>query len=360
MKASRFFAFLSVLFVIALISYLLSTPSTNVIRLTGIVTGNDVIVSSQVGGRLERLLVDEGSEVKAGQLVAEIDPAELVAVRDAAAANIRSLQAKVSSTENTQTWTKAQTDASVQQAAAAVTSAQAQLVQSRANLWRDQQSYDREQGLFKSGVASAQDRDMADAARQASEAAVKSLEEQVKAQQGLLAVAEANREQVAVQQSDVVASRAAVSQAVSQKDQAQTELGYTQVVAPINGIVSVRVARQGEMTQPGGPIVTVIDIDHLWVQTDVEESLIDSIQYDQKLNVQLPSGQIIQGKVFFKGVENDFATQRDVSRTKRDVKTFAIKVAVDNPGRRLVAGMTATVLLPAPPNKNGFLGRLGL
>ena len=64
--------------------------------------------------------------------------------------------------------------------------------------------------------------------------------------------------------------------------------------------------------------------------------------------------------MFFKGVENNFATQRDVSRTKRDIKTFAIKVAVANPGRRLVAGMTATVLLPAPKTKSGLLGRLGL
>jgi HlyD family secretion protein len=53
-------------------------------------------------------------------------------------------------------------------------------------------------------------------------------------------------------------------------------------------------------------------------------------------------------------VENDFATQRDVSRTKRDIKTFAIKVAVPNEGRRLFTGMTATVLLPPPAKKNWF------
>ncbi len=50
--------------------------------------------------------------------------------------------------------------------------------------------------------------------------------------------------------------------------------------------------------------------------------------------------------MFFKGVEGDFATQRDVSRTKRDIKTFAIKVSLPNQDRRLFTGMTATVLLP--------------
>ena len=69
------------------------------------------------------------------------------------------------------------------------------------------------------------------------------------------------------------------------------------------------------------------------------------------MRVKLPSGDIIEGSVIFKGVENDFATQRDVSRTKRDIKTFAIKVAVPNPERRLFTGMTATVLLPHPPKR---------
>ena len=91
MKVSRFFFFLLALFVIALVIYLVSTPRAGAIPLTGIVTGNDVIVSSLAGGRIEKLLVDEGSEVKTGQLVAEIDPTELTAARDAAAANVRTL-----------------------------------------------------------------------------------------------------------------------------------------------------------------------------------------------------------------------------------------------------------------------------
>jgi HlyD family secretion protein len=76
------------------------------------------------------------------------------------------------------------------------------------------------------------------------------------------------------------------------------------------------------------------------------------------LRVRLPSGNIIEGPVIFKGVENDFATQRDVSRTKRDIKTFSIKVAVTNPGRRLISGMTATVLLPPLPSSRSWWQRL--
>jgi HlyD family secretion protein len=115
------------------------------------------------------------------------------------------------------------------------------------------------------------------------------------------------------------------------------------------------VARQGETVQAGGPIVTILDIDHLWVQADVEETYIDQIAFGQKLQVRLPSGNVIRGTVFYKGVEGDFATQRDVSRTKRDIKTFEIKVAIQNENRRLFEGMTAYVLLPPPPGEHHWL-----
>ena len=91
--------------------------------------------------------------------------------------------------------------------------------------------------------------------------------------------------------------------------------------------------------------MVLVDVDDLWVRADVPESYIDRVQFGQSLPIQLPSGEIVNGKVFFKGVEGDFATQRDVSRTKRDIKTFAIKVSLPNPQHRFFTGMTATVLL---------------
>ena len=162
-------------------------------------------------------------------------------------------------------------------------------------------------------------------------------------------MANANRKQVGVQQSDLAATRAQLQQARADKATADVHLGYTKVYAPLDGIVSVRAARQGEVLQVGEPIVTVLDVDHLWVQADVEETYMDRVGLDQRIKVQLPSGRNLDGTVIFKGVENDFATQRDVSRTKRDIKTFEIKVAIPNTERRLFTGMTAYVLLPPPP-----------
>ena len=346
MKVSRFFFVLIFLFLIALVIYFVTTPSMKEVQFTGIITGNDIIAGPLVSGRILHLYVDEGSSVKQGQLIAEIDPAELQAARDAAAANIRALQARLDQSGKTRTMNDAQTSASVQQAQASVTATRAQLEQARATESLDEITYKRDQSLLDAGVIAPQERDTALSAWHAAHANTKSVEDQVKAQEGQLALTLANRQQVSVQASDVAATQAQLAQAVAQKNQAETQLSYTKVYAPTTGIVSVRVAREGEVVQAGGPIVTVLDIDNLWVQTDIEENYIDKITFGQKVKVRLPSGEEVEGTVFFKGVENEYATQRDVSRTKRDIKSFTVKVRIPNPDRRLFAGMTAYVLLP--------------
>jgi HlyD family secretion protein len=354
MNSKRTFAIIGIVFLIALGFYVFSTPWGKEIPLTGIVDGNEVIVSPQIMGRMIRLTVDEGSVVKKGDLIAELDPKELQAALAAAKANVASLQSQVNAANHNYSMTDDQTGASVNQARATLTSTRAQLDQARANLWRDQTDYDRMQKLFDSGVESAQDRDHAQATLNASLANVKSLEDSVNAQQAALAVAQANRKEVDVRGSDIATTLAQLEQARASAAETETQLGYTKIYSPIDGIVSVRVAKQGEVVAQGSPIVVVVDVDHLWVRADVEESYIDSVAMNETLRVRLPSGRVLEGPVFFKGVENDFATQRDVSRTKRDIKTFAIKVAVPNENRTLFTGMTATVLLPPPAKKNWF------
>jgi multidrug resistance efflux pump len=108
----------------------------------------------------------------------------------------------------------------------------------------------------------------------------------------------------------------------------------------------MRAALQGEVVNPGQAIVTLINPDDLWVRADVEETYIDGIHLGDKLEVKLPSGAERDGTVFYRGVDADFATQRDVSRTKRDIKTFEIRLRCDKKDRGLAVGMTAYVILP--------------
>jgi HlyD family secretion protein len=357
MTGKKFLIFLGILFAIATVVYVFTTPRGSDIPLIGIVDGNEVVVSPQITGRIVKLTVDEGSEVKKGDLIAELDRTELEASLAAAKANVGTLQASVAEAEHNLTMTNDQTGASLNQAQAITTSADAQLDQARAQLWRDQTDLDRMQKLFDKGEVSAQSRDHAEAAVRMSAANVKALEDSVKAQQAGIQVAQANRKQVNVRQSALATTHAQLEQARATLAQMAAQLNYTEIYSPLDGIVSVRVAKQGEVVQQGSPIVVVVDVDHLWVHADVEESYIDSVQFGQKLRVKLPSGNVLEGEVFFKGVENDFATQRDVSRMKRDIKTFAIKVRVPNTDRRLFTGMTATVLLPQPAAKKSWFAR---
>jgi HlyD family secretion protein len=358
MTGRRFLRVLGVLFLVALGFYFLTTPRGSDIPLTGMVDGNEVIVSPQIAGRIVTLSVDEGTAVKKGDLIAELDSKELEANLAAARANVTSLESQVSAANHNYTWTSDQTGAAIQQAQARVTSSNAQITQARVELARDQQDLTRMQQLFDKGEVSAQDRDHAEAAVNIAKANVAALEDSAKAEAAAVDVAQANRKQVDVRQSDISSTIAQLEQARATQAQVATQLGYTKIYAPIDGIVSVRVAKQGEVVAPGAPIVVLVDIDHLWVRADVEESYIDNIQFGQTMKVRLPSGDVLEGKVFFKGVENEFATQRDVSRTKRDIKTFAIKVSLPNDSGRLFTGMTATVLLPQPPGQKSWLSRL--
>lgn len=354
MTGRKFLSFIGVILLITAVVYYFTTPSGKYIPLTGVIDGNEVVVSPQITGRIVNLTVDEGSVVKKGDLIADLDSKELQATLSAAKANVDSLEAQVNEANHNYSWTNGQTDASVTEAEARVASAKAQLGPTRAQLGRDQDDLKRMQQLFDKGEVSAQDRDHAEAAVKISQASVEMLEEAVKAAAATQTVAQENRKQVAARESAVNTTIAQLEQARATAAQVSAQLGYTKIYAPIDGIVSVRVAKQGEVVAQGSPIVVIVDVDHLWVHADVEESYIDSIEFGQKLRIRLPSGDMLEGPVFFKGVENDFATQRDVSRTKRDIKTFAIKVSIPNPGRRLFTGMTATVLLPPPARKSWF------
>jgi HlyD family secretion protein len=357
MTGRKFIGFIGVIFLISAIAYYFTTPGGSAIPLTGIIDGNEVIVSPQITDRIVRLTVDEGSNVKKGDLIAQLDPQELSASLAAAKANVVSLGQQVNEANHSLTWTNDQTDASSSQAEAMVTSAKAQLDQAQVQLLRDQQDLDRMKKLFEKGEIAAQQLDHADAAVKMSQANVKSLEDTVRAETAAVAVAQANRKQVDVRKSAISTAIAQLEQARAAEAQVAAQLGYTQVYSPIDGIVSVRVAKQGEVVQAGSPIVVIVDMNDLWVRADVEETYIDSIKIGQKMTVKLPSGNTIDGNVIFKGVEGDYATERDVSRTKRDIKTFAIKVAVPNPDKTLFTGMTATVLLP-PVGKKSWFARL--
>jgi multidrug resistance efflux pump len=330
---------------VSLIYYLVSTPHSQDLVLIGTVDSNQVIVSPQVQGRLAKLLIDEGTQVKQGDLIAVIDPSELEAQARAAAAMIDSLRSQVAATQATQQATAGSTTSTVANAQAKLQSVRAQLVQSEAMLVRTESDSRRTIELAKQGVASDQDRVQAESNLKAQQATVQALKDQVSAAQADLNTAIANTHQAHAAQSTVESTRGQLANAVAQLKEAEVRLGYTKIYSPITGTVSVRAAREGEVLNAGQPIATIIDLSDTWVRAAIPETQADHIGLGDTLRVRLPGGTVTSGKVFFKSAEADFATQRDVSRRKRDIKTIVLKVRLNNPKGAYVPGMTAEVLV---------------
>jgi HlyD family secretion protein len=314
--------------------------------LTGIVTTNDVIVSPQIGGQISQLLVSEGDAVKKDQLVAVIAPDELKADTTYFSQNVEGLSSQVRESEAALRFQERQTADQIRQAESTLASIEAQVEAAAADLEQGRLTFSRTQNLAQQGVASPQELDQARTAVAAAQAKLDALKKQVEAQRAAVALAHANAEQIQVKRNQVKTNEHMQAAASAQRAKADVRLRYTEIRAPIDGIVDVRAVRMGEVVVPGQPIVTLINPDDLWVRVDVEESYIDRVRIGDTLTVRLPSGAELAGTVFYRGADASFATQRDVSRTKRDIKTFEVRLRVDNKDRRLAVGMTAYVVLP--------------
>ncbi|MGH9435854.1 MAG: HlyD family secretion protein [Terriglobia bacterium] len=327
-------------------AYFTTGSHPNGLVLTGIVSTNEVAVSSQIPGQITLLTVKEGDHVVENQLIATIDPRQYQADHNYYAQSEQSYGAQVIEAEAALHYQELQTRSQIRQAAAALAAARAQQAQAAANRLNARQNFDRTHKLFEQGVMSAQSNDQAETTLAANQAAWDASQKQVAAAQAALALAESNEQQIAVRRSQLEASRKQRAAAAAQSQKAQVLLNETQIHAPVSGVVDVRAALEGEVVNPGQPIVTLINPDDLWVSVNIPETYIDRVRLGERLRVRFPSGMDKEGTVFFRGVDADYATERDVSRTKRDIKTFEFRLRVDNKERRIWPGLTAYVTIP--------------
>ena len=149
------------------------------IVLTGIVTTNDVVASSQIQGQLAQVLVKEGDTVKPGQLLAIIEPQELRADASYYLHSERGTAAQVTEAEAALKYQEAQTRDQIKQAEASLAAAQAQEEEAKADLELDRLNYQRTKGLYDQKIDSQQTLDQARATYDAQQAHVESLRKQV-------------------------------------------------------------------------------------------------------------------------------------------------------------------------------------
>jgi HlyD family secretion protein len=343
---NRIFIIMGVLFVIALCWYFLSTNRTSDLQLIGTVDANEVVVSSRIQGRIASLAVQEGDRVSEGQPIATIEAQDLADARNAAEAAAASNQYKLAESRATELQTEGDTESQLASAQAQLRVAKASLAQAEANYEHQEADTKRAVALAQAGVQSQQIRDEMVTSLNASRAAVDSARENVAAQEAAVRTAQANVYQAKAAAETVDATRADVRNAQELLNQAQVQLGYANVVSPVTGIVNVRAALQGEVVSPATPIVTIVDLSQTWVYAPLPETYADSVQLGDSLRVVMPSGATVWGRVIAKNALAGFATQRDVSRRKRDIETVQLKLLIDNPEMKYVPGMIAEVYVP--------------
>jgi multidrug resistance efflux pump len=347
MKArNRIFVLLGILFLVALGWYFVTAPRSGDLQLIGTVDANEIVVSSRIPGRIQTLAVEEGDDVQAGQLIATIESNDLAAARKAAQAAANSNLYKMQQASATERQTQGGTSSQVTNAQAQLRAAQASLAQAQAQYERQQADTSRTVALAEQGVMSTQAREEAVASLDADKAAVDNARHNVTAAEASLKVAMANTIQAQAAAQTVASTRSDMENAKALLDQADVQLGYARVIAPASGKINVKAARQGEVVAAGTPIVTITDLTQTWIYAPLPETEADAVQVGDTLRVVMPSGGTVQGKVIAKSAEGDFATQRDVSRRKRDIKTIRLKLLIDNPGMRYVPGMIAEVYIP--------------
>jgi len=314
--------------------------------LIGVIDANDVVVTPRVQARLDSLLVDEGTPVKAGELIARLESSELAAQAASVAASASGAIAQLSEQRSSAAQVTGTTEATLSAARARVASAKSTLAREQAQLAQDSADAARAKALLASGAVAPADVERSTNTYRAQQAIVSARREEVGAAEADLASAQQGTHAVAAARSAVATTEARVRGARADSLAAATRLNYAELRAPVSGVVQVLTARRGELVGPGSPVAVIVDPDNLWVRVAAPETDAGAVAVGDSLDVRVASGATVRGRIISKGAEGEFATQHDVSSSKRDIRAISLRVAIPNPRRALVPGMTVTVVLP--------------
>ena len=290
------------------------------------VNGHLIQVSSRIGGQIAKVYVDENQVVKAGDPIADLDPADYkVAVENAEAAlasaqanaaaanvavplttinagsNLRSADADVSGTH-----------AGVEQAQQQLEAAHARVAQAQANSTKAQADLARYKPLVEKDVISKQQFDAAVAAADAAMASladakagehaasdgIRVAREREAQAQALQKYAQTGPQQVAAQSARAKQALAQVGQAQAQLDQAKLNLSYTRIVAPTAGIITRKSVEVNQNVAPGQNLLTLVSLEGLWVTANFKETQLKHMAAGQAVEIEVDStGKTYHGKV---------------------------------------------------------------
>jgi multidrug resistance efflux pump len=239
------------------------------------ISGTIVSVSSKISGKVTQLLVAEGDTVKAGQILARIDPRDIQAQKIQAEAALAAAKARYEELVN------GSRPQEVQQSRAMVD-------QAKANLDNAYQNYTRMQKLYNDGAISAAQRDNAEAAyqvaREAYNAASQSLDLTV----------------IGAREETIRAAAAQVKQAEGALAAINLNQDETTIVSPVDGTIALKSVNPGEVVVLGQPLFSVVSTKELWVNARIEETYIGKLKIGQEAEYTIDGypGRTFRGRIY--------------------------------------------------------------
>jgi HlyD family secretion protein len=266
--------------------------------------------------------VEEGMTLKSGDLLARLDSDDYrqQVAEDESTLRVRDRQLALGlAGSRTQ---------EIEAAKLAVLDAQTDLEQKK-------KDYARYQALYEKDEIPAQTRDLAATNATRAQATYD------RAQQIYNELVEGTRkEELAVERSNV-------QQADQNLKMSRIRLAYTVLRAPFNGVVLVRQAELGEVVSPGTPVVTLADLDHLWVRVYVPETDLGKVHWGQVVEVRTDTypERIYRGRISFISSEAEFTPKTVQTEKERVTLVYRVKVEVENPNQELKPGMPADAII---------------
>lgn len=294
-----------------------SKPSTALIVSGNIEAHESVLGFETVQSRITELPFDEGQSVKAGTLIARVDDADYrqqVAIAEAA---LEVQQKQLATAEQN------------------LVAAKKTVVSDEAEVGLKKLENERYQSLWSEGHASTQARDQAATALKQAQAAL--------GRDQALALAAARTIELA---------KANIHSAEENLKMAKIVLGYTTLAAPFDGVILVRQAELGEIVQPGTPVATLADLDHVWLRAYINETDLSRVRLGTRAVVTTDSypGKKYSGRVSFIASSAEFTPKTVETHAERVTLVYRVKIDIDNPTHELVPGMPADAEIElAPP-----------
>jgi len=294
----------------------------DVLRCGGYVEAEKIEVGSRVGGRIEKVFVDEGDEVKAGQVLVQFESKHLEAQREEAAQRVARLQAaldKAVAGPRTQ---------EVEQARRHAESATAQAL----------------------NAASQYKRALETGARVVSKESIEQLETVMKTltAEEQSRRAELNLLEEGTRAEDIVIARRELEESKAREIVLADQLNEATVRAPVDSIVEVCDLQPGDLVAAGVPLAVLVRKDELWVRCFVPTTQLSFVHPNQRLSITVDSrpNQTFEGTVLRINRVAEYTPRNVQTYEQRQDQVFGVKIRITDPGDELRPGMAATVLIP--------------